>query len=429
MCLLPRTSTMSRYITFGSVLMLAGLLSACDQGSDTQGNSELMVRPVKAFTLAGEEAVIRRNYPATVLPAQQVDLSFRVSGQIVELPIRAAQQVEKGQIVAKLDTRDLKNTIAQLESQLEQAQANLAAMASGARAEDVAALKAAQEAAQAKTDAAAQQVERSKTLFSRGVITKAQLDNDTTSLTVAKAELESRRQELIKGQAGSRPEEISAQEAGIKGLQAQIQAAQNNLADATLRTPFAGVIAKRQVDNFFNVQAKESIAILQKLDRLDLVLDIPATDVARFSNKKNPDVKATLDALPDQAFDVKLVDFSTQADAATQTFRARVSIAPPDDITILPGMTGRIWVVEKLKGQSVLSIPVTGLASEPDGSAFVWVIGQDKKVSKRSVKAGQITGADVAILEGLKAGEMIASAGISALQAGQMVNPVTVIGE
>ncbi|MCV6576306.1 MAG: efflux RND transporter periplasmic adaptor subunit [Cohaesibacter sp.] len=415
--------------SLGTMLLLTGLLSACDQSEDQNKNAQAQIRPVKIFTIAANDAVIRRDYPATVLPAQQADLSFRVSGQIIELPIHAAQQVEKDQIIAKLDTRDLENQIAQLQSQLDQAEANLAAMTSGARPEDVAALQAAQAAAMAKTTAAEQQLERSRTLFKKGVITKAQLDNDTTALTVANAELESRRQELIKGQAGSRPEEISAQEAGIKGLKAQIQAAQNNLADATLRAPFSGVIAKRVLDNFVNVQAKEPVAILQKLDRLDLVLDIPASDVARFSSEKQPQVRATLDALPDQRFEVMLVDFSTQADAATQTFRARVSMKPPQGITILPGMTGRIWVVEKLQGKTTLSIPITALASAPDGSAFVWIVQKDNKVIKRSVTAGEITEAMVEIREGLKLGEVIASAGISALQAGQTVAPVTQIGD
>ncbi|MCV6601781.1 MAG: efflux RND transporter periplasmic adaptor subunit [Cohaesibacter sp.] len=415
--------------SLGTMLLLTGLLSACDQGEGQNKNAQAQIRPVKTFTIAPTDAAIRRDYPATVLPAQQADLSFRVSGQIIELPIRAAQQVEKDQIIAKLDTRDLENQIAQLQSQLDQAEANLAAMTSGARPEDVAALQAAQAAAMAKTTAAEQQLERSRTLFKKGVITKAQLDNDTTALTVAKAELESRHQELIKGQAGSRPEEISAQEAGIKGLNAQIQAAQNNLADATLRAPFSGVIAKRVLDNFVNVQAKEPVAILQKLDRLDLVLDIPASDVARFSSEKHPQVHATLDALPDQRFEVMLVDFSTQADAATQTFRARVSMKPPQGITILPGMTGRIWVVEKLLGKTTLSIPITALASAPDGSAFVWIVQKDNKVIKRSVTAGEITAAMVEIRKGLKPGEVIASAGISALQAGQTVAPVTQIGD
>ncbi|MCT4656329.1 MAG: efflux RND transporter periplasmic adaptor subunit [Cohaesibacter sp.] len=419
----------SKLNIFAGLFALSGLLVACeeaDQGNEVKGP---ILRPVKVYEVSEQDAELRRNYPATVLPVQQVDLSFRVSGQIVELPIRAAQRVAKGDVIAKLDMRDLENKAAQLQSQLDQAKANLAAMTQGARAEDVAALKASVAASQAQQDAARQQLERSETLFKKGVITKAQLDKDKTSLKVADADLESRKQELIKGQAGSRPEEVDAQKAAIKGLEAQVQAAQNDLTDATLRAPFSGVIAKRQVDNFVNIQAKELVAVLQKLDRLDLVIDIPATDVTRFSDEKKPQVKATLDALPDRRFDVELVDFSTQADAATQTFRARVSIVPPKDVTILPGMTGRIWVVEDLEGEKSLSIPLTALAAEPDGASFVWQVSSDNKVSKVPVTTGEVTGGQVAIKQGLKAGDVIASAGISSLQDGMQVKPTAVIGE
>ena len=304
----------------GVVALLFLTLVSCGPGEQDAETKSDVVRPVKTVKIEQSNLRLVRTYPARVLPAQEAELSFRVSGQIIDLPIFAAKRVEQGELLAKLDTRDLENSKIQLESQLDQAHAQLNAMVQGAREEDIAALEAAIKASEAQRDAAKDQVDRSTTLFQKGVITKAQLDNHQTSLKVAEADLESRQQELIKAEAGSRPEEVDAQKAVIAALEAQYQNAENNLDYASLRAPFSGVIARRDVENFANIQAKEPIATLQRVNRLDLEFDVPGADVARFANRNVPIMKAELDAIKDRVFSASFVDFNTQADTATQTF-------------------------------------------------------------------------------------------------------------
>lgn len=412
-----------------AVIGLALLLSACGPDVNEAESQAPVIRPVKVLTIKQSEGRGSQTYPARVLPAQEAALSFRISGQILDLSIRAASEVSKGDIIAKLDTRDLETQKLQLESQLQQAQAQLASMTSGARDEDIASLTAGVKASQAQLEAAQQQLERTRTLFDKGLVTKAQLDQHVTGLKVAEADLESRQQELNKGLAGSRVEEVEAQKAAIKALEAQLQAADNNLDDAVLRAPFAGIIANKAVENFANIQAKETIATLQRINRLDLEFDVPGTDVVRFSKETDPVIIAQLDSVPNLRFNATFVEFDTQADTATQTFRARVSIEPPKDFTILPGMTGEIKAIARSRQKPVIRVPLTALASSPDGKAFVWLVGKDNKVSQRSVTTGKATANAVAITEGLDVGETIAVAGLSALQAGMAVKPVAVVGD
>lgn len=412
-----------------AVIGLALLLSACGPDGKEANNEEPVVRPVKALTIKQSEGRGSQTYPARVLPAQEAALSFRISGQILEFPIRAALEVAKDDVIAKLDTRDLETQKLQLESQLQQAEAQLASMTRGARDEDIASLSAAVKASQAQLEAAQQQLERTRTLFDKGLVTKAQLDQHVTSLKVAEADLESRQQELNKGLAGSRVEEVEAQKAAIKALEAQIQAANNNLDDAVLRAPFAGIIANTAVENFANVQAKETIATLQRINRLDLEFDVPGTDVVRFSKEDNPVIMAQLDSVPNLRFNATFVEFDTQADTATQTFRARVSIEPPKDFTILPGMTGEIKAIARSRQKPVIRVPLAALSSSPDGKAFVWLVDKDNKVVQRMVTTGKATASAVIVSEGLEEGETIAIAGLSALQEGMTVKPVAIVGE
>ncbi len=414
-----------------TTILLGGLAVGCEpsEKQDARGR-DTGPRPVKTVVVKAKSAEIRRVYPAVILPGREVELSFRVSGQIVELPIRGALRVEKGDVVAQLDTRDFETELARLKSQLAQAKAQLRALTSGARAEDVAALEAEVAAARAEADVAAAQLERSRTLFRRNVVAKARLDSDATKLRVAQATLEAKRQNLIKGRSGAREEEVAAQQAAIDGLESSVATARANLADATLRAPFGGIIARRLVENFANVQAKEPIAVLHKLDTLALSFDVPGPDVTELAGRGILSSVVVLNNLPGREFAAKLVEFSTQADPATQTYRGRVAIAVPGDTVILPGMAGSLVVTDTDEQRAGYTVPLTALGSGAKGTPFVWVVaGVENQVSKRVIELGEVSGAVVAVIQGLNEGDVVVTAGVSALREAMRVKPIAAIGE
>ena len=108
-------------------------LVACSSEEESDSQKEV-IRPAKVHKVSMSESTLKRSYSAIVLPAQEVDLTFRVSGRIVELPIRSGQNVKKDDVIAVLDKRDFETEISRVNSQLEQARAQLKALTSGARA-------------------------------------------------------------------------------------------------------------------------------------------------------------------------------------------------------------------------------------------------------------------------------------------------------
>lgn len=425
--MLPRRSPLAFAVAASVSLSLTG---CGDADTPTEDQSKI-IRPVKTVVVGATGPSFQRRYPAVVLPSKQVELSFRVTGQITKLPIRAAMQVKQGDVIAQLDARDFKSEVTRLESQLDQSSAQLSQMKAGARSEDAASLQASIDAAQAQVTAAEQQIKRSRALYRKQIVTRARLEQDQQALDVAIAQLKTAKLELQKGKAGARVEEIAAQEAVIKGFETQLQSAIDALSDATLRAPFSGIIAKRNVDNFANVQAKEAIAMLQKLETLDLTFDVPGPDVTKLAARKDTiDAVAKLDSLPGQSFKAKLIEFSTQADPATQTFRARITITPPKDVAILPGMVGQAILTDTKGGSASLAVPLNAVASEPDGKAFVWLVTQpDNKLVKRPIITGPASGSNMLVTDGLAAGEVLVTAGLSSLKQDMVVRPITKIGE
>ena len=410
-----------------SVFVVVVLISVWSAGQALA--QEVSVRPAKVFTVEPTSSELRRTYPAIVLPSSEVELSFRVSGRVVELPVRAAVQVAEGDLIAALDPRDFETQIAQLESQIDQATAQLTALRAGAREEEIAAREAAVFSAEAQLEQARDQEGRTRELVERGVATSAQLEQDEANLRVAEANLRAQMEQLRIGRAGGRPEDIAASEAAIRGLEAQLKIARDNLDDATLEAPFAGIIARRDIENFTNVQAGQSIALLQALSVVHLAFDVPGPDVTVLAAGGTENIRneVTFDALPDMVFPGEVEEYSVQADAATQTYRGRVAVAVPDDAFILPGMVGR--VTSSTTGvQDALMIPMTAVAADPRGAPFVWRVGEDNTVSAQPVVLGDMRGDTVAVTEGLAPGDTVVSAGVSRIIDGMAIRPVTRIG-
>ncbi len=390
---------------------------------------DTMPRPAKVVSVASSDTVLRRSYPATVLPSQQVELSFRVSGRLIDLPVRGAMEVSTGDVIAVLDPRDFESQIAQLNSQLTQAVSQLDALRSGAREEEVAALEANVTAAIAQRDQTRDAVERTRQLVERGVSTNAQLEGAEAEFRVAEANLRAQEEQLRIAVTGGRPEDIAASEAVVEGIESQLKVASDNLSDATLRAPFDGIISRRDVENFANVQAGQSIALLQALEVVHLAFNIPGPDVTALTRNGPENIKnvASFDALPGKIFNAEVVEFSLQADSATQTYKGRVAVTVPEGAVILPGMVAN--VVSSAPGPSAaILVPLSAIAAAPDGSPLVWTVDDTGLVTGQTVELGEAFGATVSVIAGLRDNDTIIVAGVSRIIDGMTVRPITQVG-
>jgi multidrug efflux system membrane fusion protein len=414
-------------MTRNSILGVVGLISVLMSSSATA--QSLTPRPAKVTTVTASEAVISRKYPAIVLPSREIELSFKVSGQVIDLPVHASSEVTTGDTIAQIDTRDFENQISQLLSSRDQATAQLDALMAGARPEEIAALEAAVQSAQAQVDQTVDALTRAEALLERGVSTRAVVENAQAQARVAQANLRAQEEQLRIGEIGGRPEEIAGAEAGLRGIDTQIKVARDSLSDATLTAPFDGIIARRDIENFSNVSTGQSIVLLQGVGVVHLAFDIPSLDVTELTRNGPGTITntATFAALRGQEFETELVEFSVQADSATQTYRGRVSVTVPEDAVILPGMVAN--VVSSTRGAAAqITAPLSAIASEPDGAPFVWLVAKNGTVSAQSVFLGEATGADVVVKGGLSDGDTIVSAGVSEIIDGMTIRPITRVG-
>jgi multidrug efflux system membrane fusion protein len=208
-----------RQLPIFMALMLAFLLATgCEKKEEAVPKE--VVRPVKVMTVAGSSSNIPLIFPGKTRANQRVDLSFKVPGPIVELPVEEGQKMKKGQLIARILPRDFKINL---------------------------------DAAKAKAVNAERQYERYKELYVRKQVSKADFDRYKAFRDVAAAQLED---------------------------------ARNALKDTYLKAPFDGIVAKRHVQNFEEVQAKQPIVFFQDNSKIEILVDVPENLIATIKQDK-----------------------------------------------------------------------------------------------------------------------------------------------
>lgn len=347
-------------------------VSSCGKGKEE--TAEEIVRPVKMLTVSSTEDALVREFPGRVRASQRVDMSFQVSGPLITLPIKEGQKVEKGDLLAQIDPKDFDVNLRNAEGQLAKARAAL---------------------------------DLAQSLYERVLRIR---DQDPGA--VSEAMIDQKREDVNRAQAE------------VTSLQATVDAAKDRLRYTRLEAPFSGTIARRYVENFQKVQAKEPILSLQDIATVEILVDVPENIIARMNKGDEINVFAEFVPAPGRQFPLTAKEYATEADPRTQTYRIVFTMPSPEGVNILPGMTATVksTIVSGTEGNTLI-VPALAVFADEAGTSSVWVIEKESMtVTRRKVTTGSLTGKDtIQILSGLKDGDVIAVSGVSKLREGMKV--------
>ncbi|HBO45965.1 MAG TPA: efflux RND transporter periplasmic adaptor subunit [Planctomycetaceae bacterium] len=382
------------------------------------------IRPVRAIKVGDVKAIQGREFPGRASARNEVDLSFRVSGPLVSLPVDVGSTVKAGDVIAAIDPRDFQTALDSATANLGRAQASLTAMQRGARSEEIEQLRAALAEAEAVFRQSQAEHERNTNLRPSGVVTQAEFDislalRDRNAARVTKA-----KEDLNIGMTGARPEDIEAKQAEIRSLEAAVANARNQLNDAVLAAPFDGRVAARYVDNFQTVQAKQSVVRLLDVTTIEVTIQVPENLISLVPSVGS--AVCRFDAFPGREFVGRVTKIGSEASQTTRTFPVTVELEQSEDVQILPGMaavvTGRPDDADRPANEALVVPPGAVFAVESGQKSHVWVVDEStRKVARRAVETGRLTPVGVAITEGLQPGEWIVTAGVNSLREGQEV--------
>ena len=216
--------------------------------------------------------------------------------------------------------------------------------------------------------------------------------------------------------------EVDERRSRLEVARTNLAAAEQALADTVIRAPFAGVITRRRIEAFTNVQAKQAIADLQDLEKLEVVINVPARVVRTAAAQQS--AEAVFEGQDSRPLALELKSFASEADPQTQTYEIVLRLRSlPGGMNVLPGMSVTVMPFAAMQApdDATVSIPLTAIASDARDGSFVWVVGEDGRVARRAVVTGDVHGGSITISSGLRANERIVAAGVSALREGMQV--------
>jgi RND family efflux transporter MFP subunit len=255
------------------------------------------------------------------------------------------------------------------------------------------------------------------------------LDKERAYLNKAKTDLE--RFEFLYKQGVNPLSDLERHQRNFEVAEANYEKAEKALEDTYLKAPFDGVVARKLVQDFVNVEAKETVLILQDDSTLEIKVSIPERDfaqmtpgltIAQRNARAMPTV--TLSSMPDREFPAQIKEFATTADPVTRTFEATFSFDNPADVSVLPEMTAKVSIRRRETSLSTteIQIPANAVVTIEGGEASVWVIDPDTmKVQSAPVVLGDLSGSQVIVKSGLEGGELIATSGVHHLRDGMPV--------
>jgi membrane fusion protein (multidrug efflux system) len=249
------------------------------------------------------------------------------------------------------------------------------------------------------------------------------LDVSTEEAQLAAAEADARlakqnlqRQEVLRARSSSTPADLDAAQARSAQAAANAATLRATIAKKTIRAPFDGRIAIRQVDLGQILAPGTPIASLQSVTPIYADFWLPQQVLSEL--KTGMQTRLTTDVFPDRTWDGLVAIINPEVDPATRNVRVRASF-PNTDGALRPGMFGNVEVLSPDE-RNTLVIPATAVLYAPFGDSVFAVEEKDKKLTAKQkfVRLGERRGDLVAVVSGLEAGETIVSSGAFKLHNG-----------
>lgn len=339
-----------------------------------------------------------------IQPEVEVALSSEVSGEIIELPVREGQTVEKGDLLVKINPDLIQAAVSQSQASLQNVRAQLTQ-------------------AEASERNAKLTYERNKTLFEKGVISKAEWDKSVADYEMAQAN-------------------VKAAYYSVQSASANVKQSVDNLSRTTIYAPMSGTISKLSVELGERVvgtaqMAGTEIVRVANLQNMEVVVDVNENDIVKVSVGDSTIVE--VDAYLKREFQGVVSEIANSAESTltadqVTNFKVKVRILPesyksltegkPESYSpFRPGMTATVDIITNKK-KNIIGVPISAIVIKTDTTdskrtytnqvnsisdeKFEAVYVKEGEVAKlRVVKTGIQDDTNIEIVSGLKEGETV----------------------
>jgi len=400
-----RPAEIRRLMRYLAAMMVIPALISCGK-EDTPGRrpgargGAVAIRTAKPQRIAIQRQV---DLAGTLASIDQARVSSEVAGMVREVPVNLGDEVKAGQILVRLDPRELEIALRRAESQLRQTEAQLGIDGVNFKEPPPDDTIAAVRTAAANRDDARAQLERATRLRSRNLLAQADLDTAQTRVKVTEAAYQ------------AALEEVHSLKASLQDRRAAFELAQKKLDDALIRAPVAGSVSERLTQPGEFIRENTPVVGLVKLNPLKVVTGIQE----KYAGIIHPGlpVQFRVESFPDTLFQGKVEFVSPAVDQGTRTFTVEV-LVDNSNRKLKPGFFAKGSILVQ-RDENVLAVPEETVSTLA-GVAAVFVVEGDK-VRQQTVEIGARVGKNLEVNSGLQGNETLAASNLSQLATGVAV--------
>ena len=370
-----------------------------------------LVYPSQTFTTL--------NASGYVVAQRKAAVAAKVTGRLDWLGVQEGSRVKKGQVIARLESEDVKAARSQAEANLSAARWSF-----DQAGETLANSKAALEQAQAELKDAKLNIDRQKALVDKGMVARADYDTAVARYSKAVAAVDG---------AGSQVRAAGAArkgaEAAVRAARAATEAAGINVGYTDIRAPFDAVVLTKNADIgdivapiSGAINAKAAVVTIADMGSLEVEADVSESNLGQV--KAGQPCEVQLDALPDKRFKGEVSTIVPTADRSKASVMVKVRFLEHDE-RILPEMSAKVAFLTHAPGKDEQTPRVAVNPSalvERSGRKVAFVIAGDK-VKETAVTPGPRLG-DWIEVSGLKPGDRVAVSGLERLRDGARIKEV-----
>ena len=351
-----------------------------------------------------ERGDLARSVVATgkIEPITKVEIKSKANGIIKDLKVEVGDPVVEGQVLAELDRDNLAARLREARAALAGAQANMAAAEAELAKNRI-------EAEGPQVVFAQRNLERAQKLASEKLISAHDLDAARSTLEEA-----ANRQSVARSQLGVGQARVAQSRASVAQAQAAVDRTEEELANATIRSPIRGVVLSRDVEvgspvsSILNLgSAATLVMVLGDISRVYVRGRVDEADIGAVRLGQPARIK--VETFKDRQFEGKVTQIApmgTEKDNVVN-FEVRVSIENSSG-ELRANMTSNAEIVlEEHKG--TVLVPEAAVIYDASRKASVDVVSPDAPTgrARRSITTGLSNGTKTEVLKGLKEGERV----------------------
>ncbi len=315
-------------------------------------------KPVEVQEIALEDVVETVAATGKIQPEVEVKISSEVSGEIIELPVVEGQQVEKGDLLVRINPDLIQSALTQAQASLQNIRASLSQ-------------------AEATLKNAKANYDRNKTLYEKGVISKSAWDQSVSDYEVAQANVKSAYY-------------------SVQSAAANVNQSRDNLSRTTIYAPISGTISRLDVELGERVVGTQQMAgteIMRVADlgNMEVEVDVNENDIVKINIGDSTRVE--VDAYLKKTFKGEVTEIANSAESnltadQVTNFKVKVRILEESYLDLLegrsesyspfrPGMTATVDIITKSE-KNAIAVPISAVVIKSDTTQTNVAFGENQ---------------------------------------------------